>query len=110
MLKRIHANDPIERTSWWPRATLSHGEPRYQNRRVWLKPSRMKLYTALFPSDTAIGTGDQLISRYELALVEDTHPVHLARFLLVFAITARQMPLHEKVRGNHMLRFVRVLN
>ncbi|EME47654.1 hypothetical protein DOTSEDRAFT_21418 [Dothistroma septosporum NZE10] len=56
----------------------------------------MRLYKALFPSDSNIGTKDHFMSRYDTALTEGYHPVHLARFLLVFAITARQVPLHEQ--------------
>ncbi|KAF2160843.1 hypothetical protein M409DRAFT_59630 [Zasmidium cellare ATCC 36951] len=52
----------------------------------------MKLYTTLFPTEAAVGTRNNLTTDYEPMLTPDAHPVHIAFYLLTFAITVRQIP------------------
>lgn len=52
----------------------------------------MKLYTTLFPTEAALGTRNNLTTDYEPMLAPDAHPVHIAFYLLTFAITVRQIP------------------
>lgn len=52
----------------------------------------MKLYLTLFPSESAVATKNHLTSSYDPMLAPDAHPVHVAFFLLTFAITIRQVP------------------
>lgn len=52
----------------------------------------MKLYLALFPTEARVATRNNLTTDYEPMLAADAHPVHIAFYLLTFAITARQIP------------------
>lgn len=52
----------------------------------------MKLYLALFPTEARVATRNNLTTDYEPMHASDAHPVHVAFYLLTFAITARQIP------------------
>lgn len=54
--------------------------------------SWMKLYLTLFPTDAAVSARNHLSSGYEQMIASDVHPVHIAHYLLTFAITIRQVP------------------
>lgn len=66
----------------------------------------MLLHQSLFTSELQFGSKDALIDQYDDQNSPNARPVDIASFLLVFAITVRQVPADEEnmtLRGTRLM-------